>query len=170
MCSKDYRQNESKKSKIQYFSQEAVKNTYWAIRPTVAITSLSKMVARHSKWPCQKAHLLYSRKRKHINGEKIKLTFFQSATWSIFFQSADWTTLIAIRCCCMLSFLNPLLQLLGSRLMDKLSCIPVFFIMQVTKSCLQSIQKKSKQSQKYLISTEVFQELLRNLNFCKSLW
>ena len=113
MCSKDYIQNESKKSKIQYFSQEAVKNTYWAIRPTVAITSLSEMVARYSKWPCQKAHLLYSRKRKHINGEKIKLTFFQSATWSIFFQSADWTTLIAIRCCCMLSFLNPLLELLG---------------------------------------------------------
>jgi hypothetical protein len=49
MCSKDYIQNESEKSKIQYFSQEAVKKTYWAIRPTVAITSLSEMVARYSK-------------------------------------------------------------------------------------------------------------------------
>lgn len=47
---KDRDKRESKKFLFSFFlPEEAVKNTYWSIWPTVAITSLSKMVARYSK-------------------------------------------------------------------------------------------------------------------------
>lgn len=38
-----------KSPKTFFWPEEAVKNTYWAIWPTVAITSLSKMVTWYSK-------------------------------------------------------------------------------------------------------------------------